>query len=265
MKVNNILKVSNNEITSLGLQNQGLRPYIPTSPKDSFQKNPYSSSPVKNSAVVNPNNLYSSKQLLKAYANTAFINSLIEKNPKIKDILAQNNLSVEIHPENIQNIINSHLSTTNLYAMKMANKMNLSQSDKKILEKACYFHDFGKILIPKQIITKPAELTPEEKNIMDLHSELGYELLSSVGMDKKVLELIRNHHKAHNEDTDVLGEILSVADIYSALREQRCYKDAMPIEEAIKLLDQKAKNGEVSTEVVEALKKSITESESYAA
>jgi HD-GYP domain-containing protein (c-di-GMP phosphodiesterase class II) len=62
--------------------------------------------------------------------------------------------------------------------------MNLSSADKKVLEQACVFHDFGKILIPTEILNKPGELTPDEKKIMDLHAEFGYELLSNTNIDK---------------------------------------------------------------------------------
>ena len=131
--------------------------------------------------------------------------------------------------------------------------MGLSQADKKVLEQACVFHDFGKVLIPKEIIDKQGLLTNEEKQIMDLHSELGAELLKSTGMSERVINLVKNHHNAGN-NTDILGQILSVADIYSALRETRSYKEALTEREALEILDQKAKNGEVSTEVVSALK-----------
>ena len=60
-----------------------------------------------------------------------------------------------------------------------------------------------------------------------------------------------------NQNSDILGQILSVADIYSALREERSYKQELHEEDALYLLDQKAIKGEVSTEVVDALKSSV--------
>jgi HD-GYP domain-containing protein (c-di-GMP phosphodiesterase class II) len=134
--------------------------------------------------------------------------------------------------------------------------MGLSKADKQTLEQASMLHDFGKILIPTEILNKPDVLNKNEKEIMDLHSELGYELLKTTGMNSRVLNLVKNHHSPAAE-TDTLGQILSVADIYSALRENRSYKSSMSEEDAFSILDQKAKNGEVSAEVVEALKNSV--------
>ena len=111
-------------------------------------------------------------------------------------------------------------------------------------------------------IDDPFKLTKQEKEIVDMHAQLGYELLSETGMNNRVLELIKNHHNPMSENADVLGQILSVADIYSALREPRSYKDALKEGDAFKLLDQKARKGEVSTEVVNALKKALTSKES---
>ncbi len=111
---------------------------------------------------------------------------------------------------------------------------------------------------------KPDKLNKKEKDIVDLHAQLGAELLSAAGINNRVTELIKNHHNPMPENADVLGQILSVADIYSALRENRSYKNSMSEKEAVKLLDQKAREGEVSTEVVEALKASLSSAKSAA-
>ena len=185
------------------------------------------------------------------------LNYLISQNPKVKQILDSKGLEVNINPSNIKNIMNTHLTTTTAYALQIANKMGLSAADKKDLQMACVFHDFGKVLIPEEIINKPEALTQSEKEIIDLHAELGYELLSNSGINNRVLNLIKNHHMPQGQNADVLSQILSVADIYSALREERSYKQELHEEDALYLLDQKALKGEVSTEVVDALKATV--------
>lgn len=257
------MQVSNKNIQQFNINNSDL--YNPailqsrTRINDRFVKGNNNVSLTSPNYVTNPsvNSLYSPIQLLKAYSEKEQISKMIQKNPKITQILEENNIDPTIYTENVRNIINTHLMTTNAYALQIANEMGISYADKKTLEKACIFHDFGKTLIPKELIEKPGQLTPEEKSIVNLHAELGYELLSTTGMDKKVLELVRNHHMPHTEQTDILSQILSVADIYSALREERSYKASMSEKEALHILDQKAIEGEVSTEVVNALKSSL--------
>lgn len=224
---------------------------------DTFIKSQPISNPIKRSQTTSINNIYSPRQLLSAFSNPNYVKKLIQNNKRVSEIINSNNLNGTIYPDNILKISNSHIMTTTACALNIANKMGISPADKKILETASIFHDFGKILIPAEIINKPSELTDDERKIVDLHSVLGYELLSSSGLNERVLELIKNHHNPMSENTDVLGQILSVADIYSALREERSYKPSMSEKEALSLLDQKAEKGEVSTEVVNALKASI--------
>lgn len=231
---------------------------------DMFQKGSYVTVPRKVSSnnTLDLSKFYSPKQLLQAYSNPSFINSLIEKNPKITALLDSKGIEATVSPENVLGIINTHLTTTTAFALQIANKMGLSAADKKTLEQACVFHDFGKILIPKEVLNKPGKLNEEEKEIMDMHAELGAELLSTAGMNQRIVNLVGNHHNSQAGNTDMLCDILSVADIYSALREDRVYKNAMSEKDAIALLDQKAKAGEVSTEVVNALKASLLSAKS---
>ncbi len=226
--------------------------YCPNLKKDVYKtngQNKYSGNTAKTANV----NQFNPKLLLKVLANYDYINSAVNENPELKAILDKYNLK-EINKKNILEVADSHLTTTTMYALMIANKMGLSAGEKKILEQACIFHDFGKMLIPSQILNKPGKLTQDEKEIMDLHSELGYQALLNSGLSNRVLNLVRNHHKNVTENNDLLGQILSVADIYSALREKRAYKQPMSVDTAFEILDQKAEKGEVSAEVVNILK-----------
>lgn len=232
--------------------------------KDTFQNSLYAKAPkranILQNATIPISSQYSSKQLLKAYSNPSYVKFLINTNQNLQQILEENGLNGKVYPNNISSITNTHLTATKAIALQLANEMNVSSADKQILEQACIFHDFGKILIPEEIINKPSSLTDEEKNIMDLHADLGYELLAQTGMNKRVLDLVKNHHMPQSANNDILGQILSVADIYSALREQRSYKQPLTERESLEILDQKAQNSEVSTEVVNTLKSIIVNS-----
>ena len=70
-----------------------------------------------------------------------------------------------------------------------------AETDMKTLQKAAYLHDYGKVLIPEKILNKNGMFTDNEKKVMDMHSEFGYELLRMQGVDEKVLKLIKYHHQ----------------------------------------------------------------------
>ncbi len=230
--------------------------------KDTFE-NENKTEALKKSSYPNIINITSpfysaiSPQLLfKIFNNKNYIKSLINRNPDIGKVL--NSVGIEnpvICTDNLSNITNSHILTTAAYALNTADELGLTMADKKLLEQAAVFHDFGKILMPEEIINKPDKLEQNERKIIDTHAEIGAELLETAGMSKKITNLIRYHHKPSKDD--VLCNILSAADIYSALREERSYKKTMSREDAFSVLDQKAEGGEVSKEAVEALKKSL--------
>ena len=190
---------------------------------DVYQKNSTTTAPI-NPAAKNLTNLYSPNQLLTAYTNPIYANSLLANSAEAKNILASHGIQPKVYPENLTKTTKAHIQTTAACANQIANKLNLSAYDKKVLELGCVFHDYGKIFIPSEILNKPGSFTPQEKEIMDLHAQLGAETLKATGMNQRVLDLVANHHKPVSEVTDILGQILSVADIYSALREQRSYK-----------------------------------------
>ena len=143
-------------------------------------------------------------------------------------------------------------------------KENINLMD---LQQAALLHDYGKVLIPEKILNKKGKLTEEEKKIMELHSELGYELLKQQGVNQNVLNMVKYHHQTPKGDgypvikddytLDLSAQILAVADRYSALREKRSYKDAMTREEALDVIKQDVDSGMVSKDVYDALVKTV--------
>lgn len=161
-----------------------------------------------------------------------------------------------------------HLTATRIIAAKIYSmlpkhlKIMVNLVD---LQQAAMLHDFGKVLIPKEILYKKGALTEKEKQIMNLHAEFSYELLKQRGIKENVLKLIKYHHQRPDGkgypqiDKDyeytISSQILSVADKYSALTEQRAYHNAYSKAEALKIIHEDVDSGIISKEVYEALLK----------
>ena len=163
-----------------------------------------------------------------------------------------------------------HLTATRILAAKIHSALPddiKSQVNISNVQQAAMLHDYGKILIPKEILNKKGELTPEEKKIMDMHAELGYELLKEQGIKEEVLNLIKYHHQKpdgsgypqidNNFEYSIESQILEAADIYSALTEDRTYHKAYSKDEALKIIYKEVESGVISQEVFDALKKSV--------
>ena len=161
-----------------------------------------------------------------------------------------------------------HLRETRVIAAKIYSSLPKElkeQVDLPSLQEAAMLHDYGKILIPDEILNKKGALTEEEKEIMKLHSELGYELLKNKGYSEKTLNLVKYHHQnqtgtgypAAGADYEYGLElqILQMADKYNALREERSYKGALDKEDTLATIQSELNSDNVSQEIFEALKK----------
>lgn len=224
--------------------------------KDSFKKNapviylPYNGTDKmyqKLLETVAPSVLFDS------YLDEKAVQRMISQNPRIREILKKHETPLTINVDNVKDIKNAHINSTVNYSRGIAEKLNLSKADKDTIAKGARFHDYGKILIPKHILNKAGKLTPEEKRIVDLHSTLGYELLKTTNLDPKVLKIVKDHHRSLDRNPDYKTQIVSVADIYSALRSQRSYKETLSKEQSMQILNKYAQMGKIDPEIIKAL------------
>lgn len=124
-------------------------------------------------------------------------------------------------------------------------KMNEEALEQLVI--AGLLHDLGKLVIPPEILNKPARLTNEEYEIMKTHSTLSYEIIKERwDISSQVKAAVLYHHE--NEDgsgypTGIDGDgmtiytkILHVADVYDALVSKRPYKNPYSPYEACEYL-----------------------------
>ena len=199
---------------------------------------------------------------------------MIEKiavtNSRIQELLKENNLTLTINDMELENLKRGHLNDTRLIVSKIYSflpEIIKQRVDIVHLQEAALLHDYGKVLIPSKILNKKGKLTADELKIMELHSELGYELLKSKNLSEKTLNLIKYHHQNlkgngypridRNINYSIENQILSIADKYSALREKRCYKNALAKYEALEIIAKDVNKGYISQEVYTALIKSV--------
>lgn len=105
-------------------------------------------------------------------------------------------------------------------------------------------HDVGKLNTPKEILYKPAKLNDEEFEIMKKHPMDGYNMLKEVGVSDAVLNLVLKHHVNESKRSyplqaakTQLEEMITVADVYSALVEHRAYHNSMSKYDAMQIIE----------------------------
>lgn len=170
------------------------------------------------------------RAFIKRYANVISLTNAVNNNPNIKRILEENGLECKMEIENINSILESHLIPCARTVEMMYKKLghNKNEKDYQTLVQAALLHDIGKAFIPSEILNKKGKLTKAEREIVELHNKLSYEILKTTDLDPKVAQLALEHHDYENNITrSIENQLLTIADCYCALREDRPYKKAL--------------------------------------
>jgi putative nucleotidyltransferase with HDIG domain len=132
------------------------------------------------------------------------------------------------------------------YAVKLAERMNLSNESRRALRIAGLLHDIGKLALPDEILKKPGPLTSAEHEIMQRHVRIGEVLIREVPQLRDVIQAVSCHHERYDgtgyprglkgESIPLLGRIIAIADAYSAMCLDRPYRKAMPHDRILKEL-----------------------------
>ena len=139
-----------------------------------------------------------------------------------------------------------HLKRIGLVSARLAEALGMSSKFVKDIEIFSPLHDIGKVGIPDNILLAPRKLTDQEMAIMSTHTEIGYSILK----DRPTLEMAADIAYCHHEKWDgngyprgisgdlipISSRIVSLIDVYDALRSRRCYKDPWKHETAVQYI-----------------------------
>lgn len=195
------------------------------------------------------------------------LKGMISLNPRILRLLSRYKIKPNINTQTLKELTNGHMNDTckiaiGIYSL-LASNLKTDISEKSIKE-ASMLHDLGKVLIPSKVLNKPAMLNEKEREIMNIHSTISYELLKTQGINTETLDLVKYHHqnlkhsgypKLRNSEhiSDIGVQIISTADKYSALREARVYRRKLSRIESLLILYKEVLEGKIHKDVYKAL------------
>jgi HD-GYP domain-containing protein (c-di-GMP phosphodiesterase class II) len=152
-----------------------------------------------------------------------------------------------------------HSERVTEYAMMIADTMCLEERDKQKLKYAATLHDIGKIGIAGRVLNKPGSLTNEEYSHVKTHPALGDSIVEPVEFLQGPRPIILHHHERFDgkgypdglkgNGIPLCARILSVADAFEAMRSDRPYRRALPLEKAIDELKRNS-GGQFDPEIV---------------
>lgn len=148
-------------------------------------------------------------------------------------------------------------------AEALAALFGFSARELRLMRVAGYLHDLGKLAVPAEILEKPGRLTDEEYSIMrahTFHTYYTYRTLRSVHGMAVVSAWAAFHHERldgsgypfHLKAADLpLGSrIMAVADTFTALTEDRPYRNGMDVDRAFSILMEMAEKRALDREIV---------------
>lgn len=115
--------------------------------------------------------------------------------------------------------------------------LKLSKEDIKQLTLAGLLHDIGKLLIPREILTKDGKLDEKEFQIVKMHPVKGYQAIKDSALDIRVKYAALMHHERCDgsgypngfvgDQIDSFSKIVAIADVYDAMTSNRRYRHAI--------------------------------------
>jgi HD-GYP domain-containing protein (c-di-GMP phosphodiesterase class II) len=165
-----------------------------------------------------------------------------------------------------------HCETASRYARLTGKALALRDHDRESLCYAALLHDVGKIGVSDGILNKPGPLLPEERQVVESHVRIGYDLIRSVPVLSDVAEIVLHHHEWYDgngypnrlsgEEIPMGARVVAVVDAYCAMLDRRAYKDALSEEEARAEL-QRCAGTQFDPAVVQAFLRALDEPDAF--
>lgn len=190
---------------------------------------------------------------------------IVFENPALRRITIQNEKMIDGFAtlvESRDDNTGGHIKRTRAYVNLMLHQMRHHKKYHDIVTRdylvnvsnAAPLHDIGKIATPDSILQKPGKLTDEEFAKMKEHSAEGGDIilhtfgdLNNPEFTQIAYEMARFHHEKFNgrgypdglsgEAIPLHARVMAIADVFDAVSQKRCYRDAMPLEECFAIIE----------------------------
>jgi HD-GYP domain-containing protein (c-di-GMP phosphodiesterase class II) len=157
----------------------------------------------------------------------------------------------------------THSMGVAVVAEKLANTARLPEDQCLLMKVAGQMHDLGKLAVPRELLEKPDRLTTKERQTVSLHPYLTYRALETL----KGVDELAGWAAFHHERLDGNGypfhvkakelspgsRIMAVADVFTAITEDRPYRSGMHRRECTQTLEEMVKSNALDGDIVSTL------------
>ena len=163
----------------------------------------------------------------------------------------------------------SHTAGVSSCTTSLGALLGLPESERVELNLAATLHDLGKIGVPNEILEKPGKLTQQEFAVIKMHSYLTFTLLDSVRGLEEVARIAGSHHekldgtgypfRIESDEISTSSRIVAVSDVFTALAEDRPYRDGLPPKEIKLIMQDMVRRQHLDTRIVDTLLGNVDE------
>lgn len=128
----------------------------------------------------------------------------------------------------------AHHERVGRLAAAIARQMNLDHAVVKGITLAASIHDLGKLGVPLDLLMRSGALTGPEFQVVQAHSQAGYDILGDVPLPWPISQMILQHHERRDgsgypyglrgDEIHLGSMIVAVADVFEAMTAHRPYR-----------------------------------------
>ncbi len=130
-----------------------------------------------------------------------------------------------------------------LSCSKWAAARQMPDHERDLLEVSALLHDLGKLGIPDRVLQKTSQLVGDEQALMELHVQVGLELLRGAGASQDMLEIIANFRRWYrmpNEEEQyempLASRMIAIVDAFDSMTSEQVFRRALSRERAVQEL-----------------------------
>ncbi len=144
----------------------------------------------------------------------------------------------------------THMVNVSVIAMAQARSLNLDGTLLREFGFAALMHDIGKVNTPLEVLNKPDKLTKEEFDLMKQHVVDGAHILRRTPEMPALAPVVAFEHHLRQDlsgypenighrELNLCTQLVSIADVYDALRSNRVYREGLPSDRIRSIMTQK--------------------------
>jgi HD-GYP domain-containing protein (c-di-GMP phosphodiesterase class II) len=163
----------------------------------------------------------------------------------------------------------THSAGVATVARELAKRMHFSEKDCRLMHVAGFLHDLGKVAVPNSILDKSEKLDPGEFDVIRAHTYYTYQILSTIVGFEDIASWAAFHHERldgkgypfhlNGSELSLGSRIMCVADVFTAVTENRPYRRGTERNETMPILLNLVKSGALDGNIVRILEENYEE------